>query len=77
MSGGNVGIDVLSLDSQCRAEPISRQFATRDKPPDLLLAQAQMAGGVFNGLEDVSSGWFPAAERALYFFIEIALLFAR
>jgi hypothetical protein len=44
-----IGIDVFLLDPECRSKPIAWQFAARDGPPDLLLAEAQVAGGLFDG----------------------------
>ena len=46
-----IGVDVFLFDPECRAKPIGRQFAARDQPPDLLLAQAQVRGGLFDRVE--------------------------
>src|SRR6476659_9387636 len=46
--GFSIGVDVFLFDPECRAEPIGHQFAARDQPPDLLLAEAQVRGGFFD-----------------------------
>ena len=57
-----IGLDVLLFDPERRAKPIGGQFAARDQPPDLLLAKAQMPGGLFDGVKVwllglVALGW--------------------
>ena len=52
----DVGFSVFSLDPQGCAKSIGRQLSARDEPPDLLLAKAQVPGGLPDGLEGVVGG---------------------
>ena len=45
----DIKIDVFLFDPERRSKAIGRQFAARDEPPHLLLAQPQTPSGLFNG----------------------------
>ena len=47
-AGFSIGVDIFLFDPECRAKPIGQQFAAPDQPPDLLLAEAQVRGGLFD-----------------------------
>jgi len=56
----NVAIDVFPLDPQGRAKSIGWQLSARYQPPHLFLTEAQVPGGLLDGVEGGTRGLFTA-----------------